>query len=236
MKIPTWIYPIIGLVILYGGVGLAQNTGYWQVTRQTEIKQSAEGLANPDDIKGWMEIGYVADVFGVPFAELARGMNLPPEVTPQTPTKDIEKMLPGFSTDALRIFIKDYQAKSAGTTPPAGVTPATAPATQPKPSPASGAAPSPQPKSSPAPTMASGDKPAFTPTTGVSGAPVVVPTITGSSTLQQVVTSSGVPFEYLQQQLKLPANIDRNAPLKDVAEVNGFTIPQLREVVSGYKR
>ena len=58
--------------------------------------------------------------------------------------------------------------------------------------------------------------------------------IRGSMTLGEVITLTGVPLRYLVEQLGLPAGIPASERLGRLARQHGFTLVDVRDVVSSY--
>lgn len=81
-------------VALFGGVILtAKATDNWQATASTAppAVDSATGLVNPDEIKGWRTLQEVTDLWKIPQDLLYRELGLDPaQVPPATKLKDLE--------------------------------------------------------------------------------------------------------------------------------------------------
>jgi len=60
--------------------------------------------------------------------------------------------------------------------------------------------------------------------------------IHGTMSLEQVARASGVPVEHLIQQLRLPAGVSRTEPLRQLTGAHGFTMDDVRRIVTDYQR
>ncbi len=125
-----WLLPTLALVVFFGVVGIASTTSAWVTSGRTLVAEGSgagggsgesgepgagqgpgaeregpvAGSVSPDDLKGWMTLRQAADGLGIPLADLVAAIGPPAEVTlqPQTPLKDVEKLVPGFSLNGLR--------------------------------------------------------------------------------------------------------------------------------------
>jgi hypothetical protein len=60
--------------------------------------------------------------------------------------------------------------------------------------------------------------------------------IHGTMSLEQVERASGVPAEHLIRQLRLPAGVSRTEPLRQLTGAHGFTMDDVRRIVTDYRR
>ncbi|MEI2731551.1 MAG: hypothetical protein V9G08_06035 [Dermatophilaceae bacterium] len=125
-----WLLPALAILVFFGVVGLAATTGAWVTSGRTLVAggsgagggsaQSGEagtgagsgaervgpapGSVRPADLKGWMTLQQAADGLGISLADLVAAIGPPAGVTlsPQTPLKDVEALVPGFSLTGLR--------------------------------------------------------------------------------------------------------------------------------------
>jgi hypothetical protein len=89
-----------------------------------------------------------------------------------------------------------------------------------------------------------------TPATASSRAPAAAPAVAkadvcsaptgaeihGTMSLEQVARASGVPAEHLIRQLRLPAGVSRTEPLRQLTGAHGFTMDDVRRIVTDYQR
>lgn len=118
-----WLLPALAIVIFFGGIGIAQATGSFVTSGRTmgagerpggagagggsgsgSGAAVAAGSLTPESVKGWMTVQQAADGLGMPVADLV-ALIAPPAgvvVTPETPLKELESLVPGFSLAELR--------------------------------------------------------------------------------------------------------------------------------------
>lgn len=99
--------PALGIGIFVATVLVSIGTGLW-VSSGTKgaIALTPEGKPDPDGIKGWMSIETVSKNYGIPIEYLYTTIGLPPDISPDTPAKDIEKIVPGFGVETLREIVR----------------------------------------------------------------------------------------------------------------------------------
>ena len=209
----TWISPIVFVVIMLGGVGVAQLSGAWITSGKQVV---AAGQLAVDDVKGSMTLQVAADGLGVTVDDLITLINPSDRslLTPATAFKDIEALVPGFELSAFRDRLRAFLAGSASHLP----TPSASATT---------AAPVAPPTSSSAvvtpPPTAAGTGTA----TGTGDAQVK-----GSVTLRQVAGTYGLSLETLVAECGLPADVDVDKTLRDLsAEIPGFDVEAVRDAV-----
>lgn len=198
MRVNPFLMPVVLIAALLGTVFLAQAAGAWSVTGRSTV--SLTDLA-PADIKGWMTLQQVIDGVGISKEELYALVNLPADLPASTALKDLEKLIPGFETSALRDALI---ARSGGVTP-------SAPAATEPPTPEPTVQPTLQPTTLP-----------LTPTLHPSRTPLpageVLPAdqIKGRMSLREVSQQCAVPLDALYAALKLPPDTNPDTPLKDL--------------------
>lgn len=74
--------------------------------------QVVEGDLTPDDLRGWMTLQQAADGLGLPVEDLVELVDAPdPDVlTPDTPFRDVEALVPGFELSAFREAVRSRLA------------------------------------------------------------------------------------------------------------------------------
>ena len=191
MRVNPFFMPVIVIVILLGTVFAAQAAGLWSTSGRdtTDLAQMT-----PADLKGWMTLQQVMDGLNISQQELYALASIPASVPPTTALKDLEPLVPGFEVSALRDALEAKLGTSENVTPaPAAMT---AVPTQ------TAAAPTPIPAATAAATTAAQALPADQ--------------IKGKMTLREVSTQCAVPLTDLLAALKLPADTDPNALIKDL--------------------
>ena len=125
----TWIAPIVFVVVMLGGVGIAQASGAWITTGKQVV---AAGTLSADDVKGSMSLQVAADGVGVTVDDLVTLINPSDRslLSPTTLFKEIEAIVPGFGLSTFRETLRAFLAARAGTplpTPTVSASPTTAP-------------------------------------------------------------------------------------------------------------
>ena len=231
MRVNKFLLPLFGVVPMVAIVLIAQLTGNWSTSGRATVD-----MANmkPEDIKGWMTWQEVSDGFGIPLDELYALTGVPNDIPPTTAMKDMEGLLDGFETTAVREVVAAYLAGDVKPAEPAmdEVTPRVeptqdaAPLVEPVP-----AATATQPDAAdvapvqPAATQehvpagdGSGDS------TGDGTGPTPLPPgqilpaaeIKGRHTLVEIAQQSAVPLDELIVALNLPVGVDPNTQVKDL--------------------
>lgn len=206
----TWISPIVFVVIMLGGVGVAQLSGAWITSGKQVV---AAGQLAVDDVKGSMTLQVAADGLGVTVDDLITLINPSDRslLTPATAFKDIEALVSGFELSAFRDRLRAFLAGSAS---PLSTPSASATAT---------AAPVPPPTSSSA---------VVAPTPTATGTGTGDAQVKGSMTLRQVAGTYGLSLETLVAECGLPADVDVDKTLRDLsAEIPGFDVEAVRDAV-----
>ena len=231
MHVNKFLLPLFGVVPMVAIVLIAQLTGNWSTSGRATVD-----MANmkPEDIKGWMTWQEVSDGFGIPLDELYALTGVPNDIPPTTAMKDMEGLLDGFETTAVREVVAAYLAGDVKPAEPAmdEVTPRVeptqdaAPLVEPVP-----AATATQPDAAdvapvqPAATQehvpagdGSGDS------TGDGTGPTPLPPgqilpageIKGRHTLAEIAQQAVVPLDELIVALNLPVGVDPNTQVKDL--------------------
>jgi hypothetical protein len=210
MKVHRYVLPVVLIGVLLGSVLIAKAMGYWSTSGKTMVLVDASGQADPEGIKGWMTLTEVSEIYGVPAAELRARLNLSADLPEETVLKDLEKLVEGFETSAVRDAVTDYRSENPGSAPLASeITP---PA---KPSGEGEATPTPAPS-------ADESTPSELPSTEE---------IKGKNTLAEVADMYDIPVERLVAEADLPADVDTKAQLKDIASQYGIEVLNIREAV-----
>jgi hypothetical protein len=107
MKVNPFVFGALILVLFLGVIGGAKAAGIWAVSGKVSGTGEKQMLttANPDDVKGWMTLGDVAEVFNIPLPEILAEFNLPADTPATAAVKDLESAT--FSTVNLRNWLKD---------------------------------------------------------------------------------------------------------------------------------
>ena len=209
LRVSRWVMPLVAVLVLFGTYGVTKASGAWISSGRT-LLEHGEAIA-PAHLRGWMTLQQVSDGTGIPVRELTTLIGAPAGVvvTPQTPLNELEDAVPGFEVDTLREKLLARQA-SGGTT--------------------ASSAPSVSPTALPSPSA--GHTPTGTGTgTGTGG------TITGQQTLTQVADAAGIPVERLIEAAKLPADVPRDVPMRDLRDrIDGFGVSTVRDAVAALGR
>lgn len=108
-----WLaYGVVTLVIFFGSVFVAQQTGIWKTSYSTaaEALMDASGEKNPANIKGSLTLEMVSQEFNVPIDAFIRRFNLPSDVDPTAMLRDIVHPL-NLETEDIRLFVEEYLEK-----------------------------------------------------------------------------------------------------------------------------
>lgn len=111
VAVNPYLYGLLVLALFLGTVQVARVMNFWSTSGK--VTGAGEKIqptgTNPAEIKGWMTINDVLTAYKVPQAEFYAGLNLPADLPLTTQMKDIEKKVPGFSVDAVRTWLTQYQ-------------------------------------------------------------------------------------------------------------------------------
>ncbi len=202
MKVHRYVLPLVLIASLLGSVFVAKATGYWSTSGRMTVFADESGTADPEGIKGWMTLADVSKIYGIPEAELRSRLDLPADLPADTALKDIEAIVSGFEVSAVRDAVAAYRAGLSGGAPDGQATSAT-------------------------PAQATAI-PSETPVSSVASAGE----ITGKNTLAEVARMYGIPVERIVAEAGLPADVDVNAPLKDIVAKYAIEVLNIREAVA----
>ena len=213
MRRLTWIAPIAFIVIMLGGVGIAQAAGAWVTSGKPVV---AVGQLAAADIKGSMTLQQAADGVGLPFGELVTVIN-PPDpgsLMPTTAFKELEALVPGFDLTTFRETLRVYLAARNGTpippvTPSAPSSPSVVVTTTPS-----------------APVT-------HTSTPQATGTGTGDASIKGSMTLRQVAEANHLTVAALAAECALPGDVNADLTLRELADsIPGFDVQVVKDAVA----
>lgn len=106
MKISNYLYGLLIVVFLLGGIGIAKATDIWQVSYKVNPDGSDVTLTGQsvDEIKGFMSIDEIILAFGIDKEGLYNYMGFPSDMPTSTLVKDI-KGLTGIDPAAIKDYI-----------------------------------------------------------------------------------------------------------------------------------
>lgn len=200
MRVHPFFMPIIIIVALFGTVFTAQALGQWSTSGKTSVDLTK---LTPADIKGWMTIQQVIDGLHVPPEWVYEAGNIPADVPPTTAMKDLEKLVPGFETSAMRDALTAKLSGASSTELVATPTPMATP----KPTGIAGAT---------ATAKAVTGETHATPTPIPAGQAMPADQIKGKHTLKEVSQLCAVPLDKILAGLKLDPKTDPNTAIKDL--------------------
>ncbi|MBC7259680.1 MAG: hypothetical protein H5T65_10570 [Chloroflexi bacterium] len=210
MRVHRYVLPFVFIAVLLGSVQVAKVAGYWSTSGKTVVRVDASGQADPADIKGWMTLAQVSELYGIPKEELWARLNLPADLPADTALKDVEKLVPDFETSAVRDAVAAYRAEQPDSAPlPSENAPVA------KPSGEGEATPTPVPPDA----------------EGTSAAVPSTEEIKGKNTLAEIADMYGIPVERLVAESGLPADVDTKTQLKDITSQYGIELLAIREAV-----
>jgi len=213
MRVNPYFMPVIVIVALLGTVFAAQAAGLWSTSSRTTANLTQ---MTPADLKGWMTLQQVMDGLSISQSDLYTLAGLPDTISPTTALKDLEALVPGFETSALR------DALTARLSAPGHVTPI--------PAVGADAVNTPVPLT-PTATIGKGDT--AEPTAQADGQILPADQIKGKMTLREVSVQCAVPLDTLFAASKLPADTDPDAAIKDlVAQGKLAEVATIQEAVS----
>lgn len=113
----TWISPVVFIVVMLGGVGIAQLSGAWITSGKQVV---ATGQLTADDVKGSMSLQIAADGLGVTVDDLVALIEPPDRnaLSSGTLVKDIEALVPGFELTSFRDKLRAFLAARSGVPSP----------------------------------------------------------------------------------------------------------------------
>ena len=239
IRVNKYLVPVFAVLALLGSVWVAKAAGAWQVSGRGVILVDESGEADPQGIKGWMTLGDVSSVYGVPLDTLYKMIGAGPEVPPDTALKDLEKLVPGMEVWAVRTGVEAYQ--NGSWTPEGGRYTGEASEEPAPPTPTPTPTPTPEP-AHPAEEhvpQGSGEGRGEGQGEGFAlpqdGTRLPGSEIRGRMTLQEVVDYCQVPLETLIVELGLPDDINAQVWMRDLANQYGIEVTTVREVVDRYQ-
>jgi hypothetical protein len=215
MRVNKYLIPVLVAIALLGSVGVAQATGAWEGSGKQEI--SSGGLVGSDEVRGWMTLQQIADGFGLGIEELYALLGLPTDLPPESALKELEGLIPDFETSSVRELLAVYLGEAGAVAPaetPVVATPAATPTAAipvtPEVIAMEHAGPTPLP----------------------AGAVLAASELKGRHTLLEIAEQCQVPLEALLAALKLPADFNANAAIKDLAAAGTIeSVEVVRDVV-----
>jgi hypothetical protein len=210
MRVKPFVMPVMVLVVLLGTVVGSQALGLWSTSGRTAVDLAQ--LA-PADVKGWMTLQQVMDGLPIAQGELYALGAIPVDMPPTTALKDLEELVPGFETTALR----DALTARAG-----GAVTGTASAV-------AGAGTAEDPSTAEAVSTVSAIPPTAIPHSSITSTPLppgvilAADQIKGKMTLAEVSQQCAVSLDALLVALVLPPDTDTQAPIKDLVAQGKLT-------------
>jgi hypothetical protein len=247
IRVNKFLMPVLVVLALLGSVWVAKAAGLWQASGRGQVLLDASGQPDPTGIKGWMTLADVSETYGVPLDALYVLLGADLTVPPETAMKDLEKLVPDMEVSAVREGVAAYLAGAwtpemgrfapEGTGPAAGEGPAHVEPTA-----------VPQPTATPqSPPLPSGEHVPQGEGQGQgegTGSGFVLPQdgsrlagaeIKGRMTLQEVADYCQVPLDYLLTELGLPAGVDLQLRMRDLASQMGIEVQTVRDAVTRYQ-
>lgn len=86
-KINLWVVAVLGVLIYFGTIGVANMTGYWKQLPDS-VTEAVGG--NPNNIRGWMTLEQVSKEFQIPLREIYENIGVSRDDLPET--TQIKKM------------------------------------------------------------------------------------------------------------------------------------------------
>jgi hypothetical protein len=216
MRVNPFFMPIILVVAILGTVLTAQAMGQWTTSGKTAVNM--EKLA-PADLKGWMTLQEVIDGLKVSKEQVYAAGKIPSDIPTTKALKDLEALIPGFSTTTFRDAIaKQAGGTTATTSAPAMSTPVTTPIATPVAT----------------ATHTAGTGTGTGPTPMPAGQILPASQIKGSMTLKAVSEQCAVPLAKILEGLKLPTNTSSDTALRDLVSQGKITeVTDVQKIVEG---
>jgi len=223
MRLNPFLMPIILIVALFGTVFTAQALDKWSVSGKTAIDVTN---LTPADLKGWMTLQQVIDGLNMSKEDVYAAGNIPADLPTSTALKDLESLIPGFSTTTLRDAVTQ---KLGGAAPAAAPPKASAEKT---PAAATFVA-TPAASVSATHVPSSGTVAGATPTALPPGQMLPASQIKGSMSLKNVSQQCGVPLAQVLAGLNLPPDTNPDTLLKDlVAQGKIKEVTDVQQIVA----
>jgi hypothetical protein len=202
------------VVSLLGSALVAQAAGWWSVSGKDIA--TVPGSVDPEDIKGWMTLQQVSDMYGMPLPELLARIGAPASQPPDTALKDLEGVIDGFEMDLVREQVVAYLAESGATASATATPEASAP-----------------PDAAPVAVATPASDLAPAADAAVSWLPA--DQIGGTMTLRDVSGQCGIPLATLLEELGLPGDVPASTQLKEVAGQYGVEVTTVKAVAGAWQ-
>lgn len=96
MKINSLVVAIVSIIVIFGGIFVAESLGLWQTESTKEPMKFTsgefEGQSNPDDIRGSYSFGDIEAAFGVEAAIIAEAFGISADNPETIKAKDLEEI------------------------------------------------------------------------------------------------------------------------------------------------
>lgn len=110
MRLSKYAMPVVGIILLIGSVLVGQAAGMWKTVGDRQVALQANGMPDPEGIKGWMTLESVSEQFHIPMSYLYEHLQLPQDLPVETKMSEIEKVVDGFEVSTMRDLVSSYQA------------------------------------------------------------------------------------------------------------------------------
>lgn len=108
IRINGYLMPVLAVLALLGSVWIAKAAGAWQTSGRDQVMLDESGQPDPVGIKGWMTLAGVSEDYGVPLDALYTMIGAAPDLPADTPLKELEGFVPGFSVSTVRAGVAAY--------------------------------------------------------------------------------------------------------------------------------
>ena len=108
IKVNKYLMPLLVVLTLLGSVWIAKAAGVWQTSGRGQVLLDESGQPDPAGIKGWMTLTDISETYGLPLDALYEMIGASRDVPPDTPLKDLEKLVPGMEVWAVREGVAVY--------------------------------------------------------------------------------------------------------------------------------
>lgn len=245
IRLNKYLMPLLVVGALLGSVYGAKALGAWQTSGRGQILLDESGAADPEGIKGWMTLTEISEIYGLPLADLYGMLGASSDLQPDTELKELEKLLPGTEVWAVREAVAaylngswspadgPYAAEIEGHEPQEAFLETEAsptPTPLPQPTPQSDAEHIPLGEGQGAGV---GDGSGFQ--LPADGSRLPASEIRGRMTVQEVVEHCQIPLEILVAELGLPANVDTQLRMRDLAAQMAVEVQTVRDVVASFQ-
>jgi hypothetical protein len=220
-------HPVFATILVVGLLGLvfaSQLAGKWQTKAVKASFTNTAGKLDAQQIRGWMTLNDISAGYRIPLNDLYAGLGLPARVSPHTRINRIKaEHKVEFEPEKVRDLVDRAMAGEAV-----------------KPAPVLAA----QTKAVPAAVPSAGQKPLRASGQGKKGGRKDAsaehggeePEVKGFMTLNEVVLKTGVPKDFILNDLGLKASeVDGRAPLREWMHGKGKSVNDVREAVKKYR-